>query len=95
MFSEIIQLNKVFKCNSFTNIKPYVFKDGVIYKTQSPETLKNGTIKVPKLACLLHRVDEAEMDIEGILDYFGVPPKVKEKSEEWFLERMREVKGSN
>ena len=88
MFAEIIQLNKIYKTNCFTNIKPSVYQDAVIYNVHSNE----GKKAAPKLACTMHRVEEAEFDTKGILSYFGVSFDAKEIIDKSFNSKMQSSK---
>ena len=59
MLSELVQLNKVFKSNEFTNLRPRVYNDMVIYVLQAPALDAKGKPKPPCMAKQLVKADEA------------------------------------
>ena len=76
MFSEIVQLNKLYKTNDFSRIQPKVHKDQLIYILEEKVPKKQ-----PKMAVKLEKAPEnLNFDFEELLLEFEISRDEFEKS---------------
>ena len=78
--SSVIQLNKVFKTNRFTNIAPVLHNSCVLYTKETEQ--KKNTCKVE-----LKVVEVIEQPLDKVLAYFEIDGGVVEKVSSWYLAR--------
>ena len=79
MLAEIVQLNKVFKCNHYTYIRPKMHDDRLIYVLEQAVPKK-----MPKLATKLTKLAEGEAKpadkVENLLTFFHMDPALANTS---------------
>lgn len=74
MFAEIIMLNKMFKTNDFTSIKPKLHKERIVFVMDEIKAPVKGAKKKENVGCaVLKEVDNAT-PLETILNYFDIDP---------------------
>ena len=75
MLAEIVQLNKVFKGNDFTYIRPRMHQDRLIYVLEAPSGKQ-----APKIANSLQRIKPEDVKdedgLENLLNFFNIDPSI-------------------
>lgn len=89
MFAEIVQLNKLFKTNDFTNIKPKLFESRVIFDIDQVKMAKKGGKKENIGCAVLSEVKNATPLIV-VLEFFDIDPSV----EKVYIERLKKDEDS-
>ena len=83
MFAEIIQLNKMFKTNDFTRIKPKLHNSRVVFVIDQTKVIKKGGKKENVGCAVLSEVEEAT-SLDTVLKFFDIDPSVEQK----FVEKL-------